>query len=85
MVTYFHDSWKSSTFAAAYSERSKDMPLVLKDVITRGVCNAPSIMKKIWYPKKRWIPSNNLLRRLKSAKPEDVECATILVTIAGPV
>ena len=28
---------------------------------------------------------NKLLRKLKSAKPEDVECATILVTIVGPV
>ena len=67
MVTYFHDSWKSSTFATAYSERSKDkiLSLVLKDVLTRGVCNALSITKKRGCPKKRRIPSQQATEKIE--------------------
>ena len=70
MVTYFHDSWKSSTFAAAYSERSEDkiLPLVLKDVLTRGVCNAPSIMRKKGRPKKERIRSQQATEKLEKRR-----------------
>ena len=66
IVTYFHDSWKSSIFAAAYSERSEDkiLPLVLKDVLT-CVCNAPSITKKRGRPKKRRIPSQQAAEKIE--------------------
>ena len=38
MIDYFHDSWKSSKFMDAYSEKAKTniRPIVVKYLLTRG-------------------------------------------------
>ena len=47
VIDYFHDSWKSLTFINVYSEKSETnkRPIVLKDFLTRSVCDAPSFKK----------------------------------------
>lgn len=75
IVTYFHDSWKSWTFVTAYFKRSEDniMPIALKNVLERDVCNAPSILREKRRPTNRRIPSQQATAKLKSAKRADVE------------
>lgn len=70
MVMYFHDSWKSSTFAATYSERSDDkiMPIVLKNVLTRGVCNALSFFGRKGHPKKQRILLHQAIEKMEKRR-----------------
>ena len=59
MIDCFHDSWKTSTFLDGYSEKAEInlLSILLKDSLTRGVCDAPSISKKRGRPKKKRISS----------------------------
>ena len=59
MIDYFHDSWKLSMFMDAYYEKAEIniRPVVVKDCLTRGACDAPSFIKNEGVQKNKRISS----------------------------
>ncbi|KAK1943167.1 hypothetical protein P3T76_005804 [Phytophthora citrophthora] len=67
MTRFYFGSWKTPVSREAYVERARttNLPLVLKDALTRGECKSPEFQKKRGRPKKKRIPSQQATESLR--------------------